>query len=185
MTLRDMRKMRGPNDGSRSLFESVMVPEVVKALKDWIAGGGTGVLIGGVALSYYVTPRYTQDVDFLFLDANAIPESVRGFKRHRSNAFEHRETGVEIEAVSPGNVTVPIEVIERIVEAAVDRDGVRVASPSGLVAGKLFRFKTQDRADIEALIEHGKIDLTGFKLPQPILDRYIGLLAEMKDQKEE
>ena len=69
MLLRDVAKMNHQNDRehSRSLFESVMHPEVISALQDWIRAGSFGVLIGGVGLSYHVRPRLTQDLDFLFL----------------------------------------------------------------------------------------------------------------------
>ncbi len=48
--LRDVRKMNGSNDGKRSLVESIMLPQVIAALKDWLtAVRADAVLIGGVA----------------------------------------------------------------------------------------------------------------------------------------
>ena len=50
----------------RTLFESVMMPNIITALRDWGKVQAGGVLIGALALSYYARPRMTQDVDFLF-----------------------------------------------------------------------------------------------------------------------
>ena len=66
MALRDLSKMRSINDGTRTLFESVMMPNIITALRDWGKVQAGGVLIGALALSYYARPRMTQDVDFLF-----------------------------------------------------------------------------------------------------------------------
>ena len=60
--LRNVRKMRGPNDGKRSLVESIMLPQVVATLTDWQKGLRTdAVLIGGVARSFYVR-RFTRTI---------------------------------------------------------------------------------------------------------------------------
>ena len=105
--IRNLAKMRHINDSehTRTLFESVMMPEVVMALQDWIRGGAHGVLIGGAALSYHVRPRFTQDLDVLFLQASDIPAQISGFKRTRPSAFQHNKTHVEVEVVSTAKPT--------------------------------------------------------------------------------
>jgi len=35
MRLRKLTKMRGANDGSRRLIESIMAPEMIRVLRDW------------------------------------------------------------------------------------------------------------------------------------------------------
>ena len=73
MILRDMSRGRDPN---RTLVESILVPELITALRDWEINAGGGVLIGGIALSFYVPPRATQDLDFLFLSDSVLPLSL-------------------------------------------------------------------------------------------------------------
>jgi hypothetical protein len=163
--------MAGPNDGTRTLSESALVPEVAKALSDWIAAtNGTGVLIGGVALSFYIKPRYTQDVDLVFISDDAIPTAVRGFKKTRPHGFQHVETHVEIEAVTPSLIDASPELIAAVVDSAVPHGGIKIATPSGIVAIKLGRAcgrsisAQQDRVDISLLISLGGVDISQFPL---------------------
>lgn len=166
--IRDFTAMRAINDSahSRSLFESVMAPEVIMALEDWIRAGARGVLIGGAALSYHVRPRYTQDLDFLFLQIAEVPEQVMGFKRTRSGAFQHNKTHVEVEVVTPEKINLPHSVANFVYQTASNSNGVLVASESGIVALKLFRLSRQDQADIIALIKTGRVALEGLALPE-------------------
>jgi hypothetical protein len=179
MRLRDLGKMTQINKGNRSLFESVMVPEVSQALKDWIKGTqSNGVLIGGLALSFYVKPRYTQDVDVLFLDSAEIPNTVSGFKRVRPHAFRHDQTHVEVELVTPELISVSEELCAQVVLDAETHSGILVASPSGIVALKLGRAilnkpaSYQDRADIVNLIATGRVNLDEFDLPDEQIEFY-------------
>ncbi len=166
MRLREITKMRGANNGKRSLFESVMAPELIAALQDWQKQVPNGVLIGGLALSYHVRPRMTQDLDFLYLHASDVPDQVPGFKRIRPHAFEHDQTHVEVEIITPDFVKIPVALAERVIATATESDGIRIATAAGLVALKLFRLSLQDKADIVALIKSGRIsDLSSFPLP--------------------
>lgn len=166
MKMRDITKMRTMNDAAhtRTLYESVMLPEVIMALKDWAKVNAGGVLIGGVGLSYHIRPRMTQDLDFLFMNFGDIPEQVPGFKRHRQHAFQHNKTHVEVEVVAPENINVPREIAAAVFETSMFTNNLRVASESGLVALKLFRLSRQDEADIIALVKTGRVDLSPFPL---------------------
>src|SRR5712672_1162308 len=100
MRLRKLTKMQTMNDGTRSLIESIMSPEVVAALRDWVrstksaaSGQAAGVVIGGLGLSYHCKPRYTQDIDLLFLEPSNVPDAVGGFSRIGSG-FQHNPTGI-------------------------------------------------------------------------------------------
>lgn len=168
MKIRDLIKTVRMNDGYRTLFESILVPEVIVAIKDWIkASSSTNmVLIGGLALSYYVKPRATQDAGFLFLQSADIPELVNGFKRNRKSAFQHNKTHVEIELVTPELIGIDKSIALMVFQTAIEQDGIKVANPSGLVSLKLFRFNLQDQADIVELIKTGKVDLKGWPLPK-------------------
>ncbi len=165
MRLRDLIKCNEPNDGTRTLVESILIPEVAQAFKDWSkAVAERGVLIGGLALSYYVKPRSTTDGDFLFLSAEDIPDEVPGFKRTRKGAFLHKRTHVEIEVLQPSAIGMTPELASEITATAQEQAGVKIASRAGLIASKLNRFSLQDRADIDALLKLGPVDMTKFTL---------------------
>jgi hypothetical protein len=165
-------KLNKVNDGSRSLFESIAVPEVIVALQDWAKNSHKGVLIGGTAMSYHGKPRATMDLDLLFLHSDDIPLSVEGFKKFRKGAFLHRKTHVEVEVVTPSNINISSELAEKVFETAVLVDEVRVASPSGIVALKLQRLKNNDIGDIVQMINTGKVDLTDFPLSEKNLEDF-------------
>src|ERR1700687_4611122 len=109
---------------SRSLFKSIMMPELTSALRNWMETGGSGVLIGAAALSFHVRPRMTQDVDFLLFDCAAIPDAVSGFSRISPMLLRHDGTGVEVNVVTQAAIHVPLA------RTAIMSDGVRVASES-------------------------------------------------------
>lgn len=176
MRLRDLTKMQKANDGTRTLFESALAPELIDALQDWQHNANpNGVLIGGMGLSYYVKPRMTQDLDFLFLTNSDIPTQVNGFKRTRPHAFQHNKTHVEVEVITPELVKMSPVIFRKVIETANESNGVHIASPAGLIALKIFRLKLQDEADIVALIKSNKVsekDLLGFSLPADRLNEF-------------
>lgn len=178
MKLRDLLNCNFPNDGTRTLFESILVPEVEKAFKDWkkYASNTKCVLIGGAALGYYIKPRVTVDADLLFMTSEDIPLFVENFKRTRPGAFMHKETNVEIEVLTPQAINMPVQIARAIYDNAKIEDGIRIASPSGLVVSKLIRFKLQDKADIQSLYEFGKIDLTPYPIPKEWVEKYENLV---------
>ena len=178
---RNIDKMNIINDGNRSLLESIIMPEIIYALEDWVNNQKFNyVLIGGLALSYYVKPRYTTDVDILFLSNDDIPSKVLNFKKHRKLAFQHNKTHVEIETVTPDSINIPINIAKSVFDTALIKDNIKIASPSGLVALKLFRFDLQDQADIENLIINTQIDLTPFNIPLILLKKYNKIKNKIK-----
>ena len=181
--MRKLTKMQTENNGNRSLFESVLPEPVLAVLRDWKAAGAPGILIGGLALSYYVKPRMTQDIDILLMSDADIPVSVSKFKKTRDHAFQHNRTHVEVEAVTPEYVNTNRSVFEKVASTARESDGFKIASPSGLVALKLGRFSMQDQADIVALINHETIDLTGFGMSQENMRRFMSLLPIAASEK--
>lgn len=148
---RMVRSWYSPNDGNRTLAASVVAPEVRAALAAWAETKVPGVLIGGLALSYWSVPRHTQDIDFL-VDTAPLPP-LDGFKRIRPHAWLHVSTGVEVEVLDPHFINLDPSFLGLIDKHAVTREGVRIASPEGLVALKLKRFSRQDQADIENLLK--------------------------------
>lgn len=147
---------------SRPLLESVIVPEITAAIKDWIGADVPGILIGGLALSFYGKPRYTADIDVLFVSDQDVPDDIPGFKRIRSHAFQHNKTHVEVEVLSARFLGIPDGLVKQVVNTAVESNGMKVASRSGLVALKLQRGELQDQADIDQLVKTGDVDLTPY-----------------------
>ena len=62
--------------------------------------------------------------------------------------------------------------IRKAFETSIIKDGIKIASPSGLVALKFGRFSRKDQADIEDLVNSEEIDLSIFNLSQDLLDRF-------------
>ena len=155
MKLRDLKKMIDINDGSRTLLESIIVPELISVLKDLKTEKVGGVLIGGLALSYYVKPRYTSDIDLLFFSEDDIPSEIEGFKHNREHAFTHKETHVEVEVVTPKYLSIPNDIVKFVTDNAKIVDGIKIASKEGLILLKLQRKSLQDLADIEHLLKTG------------------------------
>lgn len=182
MLMRNLFKCNFVNDGSRTLVESILIPEVAKAILDWQTEvPNVGVLIGGLALSYYIKPRSTVDGDFLFLTDSEIPQSIEKFKRSRPSAFLHKETHVEIEVLTPSKINMSSELAQKIIETAIQQNGIKVASREGLIASKLARFKLQDRTDISELLKLGDVDLSSFPLNQNQKANLQIALAEQED----
>jgi len=75
-------------------------------------------------------------------------------------AFIHKETHVEVEVVVPKNINVSSEIADMVYRTAKVSNGIRIASPSGLVALKLHRNSPQDMADIINLTKIEQIDLS-------------------------
>ena len=117
-------KLNIVNDGTRSLMESIAIPEVERALKDWNK-----------------------------IDHSGILETVSGFKRTRNGAFQHNLTHVEIEVVSPSDINLSSELVKKVFDTAIVSNGVDIASPSALVALKLQRLKRHDIGYIVSMIE--------------------------------
>lgn len=175
MRVRDIvAKWKVPNDGTRTIMESIMVPEVGLAFNAWIKQipKGNFVLIGGLALSFHGIVRSTEDVDCLYLSGNVIPEEVVGFNHHRKSAFEHKRTGVEIETVYPEMFPrISSSLVQQVFNTAINHDGVLIASKSGIVALKAQAMRTgakgaRDRSDIMELLELGDIDVSGYDISE-------------------
>ena len=167
------RKSKWINNGFRTLMESIIPNEVILALRDWKDNyiNNNYVMIGGLAMSYYNRPRYTEYVDLIFLSDNEIPNNVFKFRKNIKHSFEHIKTGVEIETLSPCSINKDEYFFETIFDDCIETDGIKIASPVSLIALKLGRFNDTDKSDISFLykycIEHDiEIDLTKYKLSE-------------------
>lgn len=168
------------NDGTRPLLESVIAPEVTAAIKSWIGSADVpGTLIGGLALSFYAKPRYTADVDVLYVTDGDIPDHIPGFKKIRGHSFQHNQTHVEVEVLSASFLGLPAGLVKAVEQTAETSDGMRIASRSGLVALKLYRGKLQDQADIQALLQSGEVDLTPYE--QWLTPKHLELFRQIEE----
>lgn len=173
---------------ARTLTESAISPEVLKTMRAWIdAWGGhpPGVLVGGMALSFYSEPRYTQDMDLLFGSNDEIPDPPDGFKRHRAGALLDKRTHVEIEFITPDTVGLPEATVRRVIETATEREGLRIASMEALIALKLHaadnpKRRRRDEDDIIRMLQnHADFDersMLQWELSEEHLSRFMECL---------
>jgi len=178
--LRNMSLMNATTNAGRSLLQSVMAPQVQYALGKWIKQAHRGLLIGGLALSYYVKPRYTADIDLLFRCEEEVPDEVRGFERRDVHTFQEWRHRVEVKVMTAAMLKpqVPEAVILKLFETAVESSGLSIVSKEGLAALKLYGERMQDRADIVALLRsYPTLDLAGW----PLAEARSALLAELRE----
>lgn len=153
--MRNVWKMNWKNDGFRTLYESIIYSEVSEALNDWKKYNDNNyVLVGGIALSYYIKPRQTQDIDIIFLTENDIPNNVIGFRKNRLHSFEHIKTGVKVELLTPEYLNKSKIMFKKTFDESILSDGIRLASPKSLIALKLNRFNDRDKLDIIELVDY-------------------------------
>jgi hypothetical protein len=178
MRIHIKRKFSSSSVGkNRNIIDVIISAEVKKALKKWISSikkyvetkptvrkEEEGVLIGGLAMALYTRPRYTQDVDILFLHREHIPDKLDGFIRHRKLAFKEKSTHVEVEVVDSTSFSnLPQSLVDKVFDTAVIVEGMLVASKEGLVCLKLYAGRTQDEADIVAILkEYPDTKITGW-----------------------
>ena len=107
-------------------------------------------LVGALgANAYRNRPRTTEDIDFLVGD--------EAFERHAGGFVTMRVPVVEFEGIDVDQV--PLTEALRAVEDGLDHppvsEGVPIASVDTIVVMKLIAGRTQDLADIEAIVESG------------------------------
>jgi hypothetical protein len=153
---------------SRYLLAVQLVPEIKLVIEDLIISLATfsfnWCFIGGVTLGVYTRPRTTVDVDFLLLSDSSIHSVARALRSRFSRAgtfylFTHNRTGVTLDIITPDRVEITKARALKILNTAIRQryEGARqavykVASLEGLIASKVARFLSQDRADIDSLL---------------------------------
>ena len=84
-------KLNIVNDGTRSLMESIAIPEVERALKDWNKIDHSGILIGGCAIGYYSKPRATTDIGDIVSMIETGKVDLNGFHLSKKNIDDFEE----------------------------------------------------------------------------------------------
>jgi hypothetical protein len=123
------------------------VREVSKMLAE---AGIRHALVGALgANAYRNRPRTTEDIDFLVGD--------EAFERHAGGFVTMRVPVVEFDGIDVDQV--PLTEALRVVEDGLRRahvsDGVPIAPVESIVIMKLLAGRTQDLADIEAIVASG------------------------------
>ena len=123
------------------------VREVSKMLSE---AGIRHALVGALAANAYRTrPRTTEDIDFLVGD-EAFETHARGFVTMRVPVIEF--DGIAVDQVP---LTEALRVVEEGLNHAPLSEGVPIAPVETIVVMKLLAGRTQDLADIEAIVGSG------------------------------
>ena len=174
MKLRNISKMNQPNDGKRALFESILSHEVIDTLTDWnINYLGEYILMGDLALSYYIKPRFSNEIEILLIDNSVSTIKVDTFEQLNEFLFRHIKTNIIIKLVTNGLLKLPKEIYLKVIETAQISDKIKITSPFGIVALKIESFNLQNKADIGALLQLNLIDLKDFEiLKESSIEKY-------------
>jgi hypothetical protein len=123
------------------------VREVSRMLSE---AGIRHALVGALAANAYRNrPRTTTDIDFLVGD-EAFEKHVGGFVTMRVPVIEM--DGIDIDQVP---LTDALRVVENGLNHAPVSEGVPIAPLETIVVMKLLAGRTQDLADVEAIIDSG------------------------------
>ena len=130
------------------------VPDFERAVREmsrmFAEAGIRHALVGALgANAYRIRPRTTEDIDFLVGD--------EAFQSHPGGFVTMRVPVVEFDGIDVDQV--PLTPALRIVEEGLNRapvsDGVPIAAVDTIVVMKLLAGRSQDLADIEAIIASG------------------------------
>jgi len=107
-------------------------------------------LVGALGANAYRTrPRTTEDIDFLVGD--------EAFEKHAGGFVTMRVPVVEFEGIDVDQI--PLSEALRVVEEGLNHvpvsEGVPIASLETIVIMKLLAGRTQDLADVEAIVDSG------------------------------
>ena len=155
-------------------------------------------LIGGLALSAWIEPRATKDIDFLIKISTPLDEGVTGFKRAIKDRF--KEDVLEIKDIMNNMWVLRLEMNFRIdflitllkwQDDLVDLSEMEtvfgietpVATPEALIVLKLKAWGLQDRVDIVQLYPFADKNLLSELAKRARVDRKLKkLLKELANE---
>ncbi len=135
-----------------------------------------GVVIGGVAASLLGKPRYTADVDAVFLlsveeipqfieaaeaegIAPRIPNADEFARKNRVLLLKHAATETDID-ISLGILSFEQEMVERSVIESIGNLSIRLPTPEDLIITKAIAHRPKDIEDIRAVVDkHPDLDI--------------------------
>ena len=126
-----------------------------------------GVIIGGIAASLLGTPRFTADLDAVFLLSvddiprllqeaarqgiePRIPDAEAFARKNRVLLLRHTTSGTDID-LSLGTLPFEYEMVERSSLVNVGALQLRLPTPEDLIIMKAIAHRPKDLADIEAI----------------------------------
>lgn len=139
-----------------------------------------GVIIGGVAVGFLGRPRFTADVDAVFLlsirDVSKflelahkehidprIDNAEEFAKKNRILLLKHSPTGVDID-ISLGIMPFEEELVKRGSKKIFTNLSVRLPSPEDLIIMKAIAHRLKDLDDIRTIADnHSNLDLARIK----------------------
>jgi hypothetical protein len=149
----------------------------LQAVQDLLSAfGGRGVIIGGIAASLLSKPRFTADVDAVFLlELDEIPRllqqaSENGIQPRIANAeifarknrvvlLRHIASGIDID-ISLGILPFENEMVEHSQSLKLGGLLLRLPIPEDLIILKAVAHRPQDLLDIESVIaSHPALDI--------------------------
>jgi hypothetical protein len=148
----------------------------LKALQNLLAAfDQRGVIIGGIAASILGTPRYTVDLDAVFLLSVAdlpkllcaaaeqgilprIPDAESFARKNRVLLLRHTVSGTDID-LSLGMLPFETEMVERSVVVDLGSVQLRLPTPEDLIILKAVAHRPKDLADIQGIAaSHPNLD---------------------------
>jgi len=158
-------KRKGSQPTHRSI-SPLLAP--IQALQDLLSRfNDQGVIIGGVAASLLGAPRYTVDLDAVFLlDSEDIPRLLAeaanlgieprisdpiGFAlKSRVLLLRHTASGIDID-LSLGMLPFEVEMVERSSTVEIGSIKLRLPTPEDLIIMKAVAHRSKDLEDIQAI----------------------------------
>lgn len=145
-----MNPGRGP-DLKRALRPVPSYERAVREVSKMLAEAGIRhALVGALgANAYRNRPRTTEDIDFLV--------GEEAFERHPAGFVTMRVPVVEFDGIDVDQVplTEALRVVEDGLQRASVSEGVPIAPVDTIVVMKLLAGRTQDLADVEAIVDSG------------------------------
>lgn len=147
--------------------------EALQSLFD--VGLWPGMILGGIAVSLLATPRFTKDVDAVFLlniddvsdflnrakEVGLEPRApnVEAFARKsRVLLLRHKESNIPVD-ISMGILPFEVEAISRSQTIQTGSLQVRIPTPEDLIIFKAVAHRPQDIVDIQSILKnHPKLD---------------------------
>lgn len=141
-------------------------------------------LIGGLALSAWIRPRTTRDVDLVVTVSKKMTwKDIASFIETRLNKKVIIQKGtrrttiqeklsfmvgqIEVDVISTKRFELAAEAIENAVPAQVFDKSVKVVSPEYLILLKLLPLSSQDEIDIRLLLKKADMNSLG-----PLAEKY-------------
>lgn len=149
MKLRKIGKMNKPNDGNRSLYESIFNRHVLTALKYLSHNDIEFLIIGDLAISYHVKPFATKRIQILVKDKTNMR-----FKYFKNNKCRNIE--LVISDISDFNMN--IDQYNYAINTSYISDNFKISSPTFLMNIFLLDIQNIDnRADAYTICSNSPI----------------------------